>query len=172
MEEKNVEFTLSDLLDIVVPKLWIIALISVLVSAAFGAYSHFFVEDTYTSSVEFYLYSGSPDSPSLSEAQKLVPVYTKAYKSDTFCKKLKEKVSQEYPDYSNYSEGALKGMMSFSEDSSVAVFDIVVTSSDPNLSAAVAQCILELSYAPDSPERPLIQSLVPHSAELALYRSP
>ena len=49
MKKKNEEITFKDLLDIFIPKIWIIALVAVLLASAFAIYSSVLVEDTYTS---------------------------------------------------------------------------------------------------------------------------
>ena len=172
MEEKNVEFTLRDLLDIIVPKLWLVCIVAILFGAASYFYNKLYVKDTYSSTIEFYLYTEVDDTKINSDAKTIVAVYSRAYKSDVFINNLKEKLAKEYPAYANVSTGSLKGMISIVQDSTVSVFDINVTSGDPVLSAAVAQCILDLSYAKDSNEKPLISILVPHTTQLALYKTP
>ena len=172
MEEKNVEFTLRDLLDIILPKLWLICIVAIIFGAASYFYNKLYVKDTYSSTIEFYLYTDVDDTKINSDAKTIVAVYSKAYKSDVFIKNLKNNLAKEYPAYANISDGSLKSMISIVQDGTISVFDIVVTSGDPELSKAVAQCVLALSYAKDSNEKLLINDLVPHSAQLQLYNSP
>ena len=172
MEEKNVEFTLRDLLDIILPKLWLICIVAIIFGAASYFYNKFYVKDTYSSTIEFYLYTDVDDTKINSDAKTIVAVYSKAYKSDVFINNLKKNLAKEYPAYANISDGSLKSMISIVQDGTISVFDIVVTSGDPELSKAVAQCVLALSYAKDSNEKLLINDLVPHSAQLQLYNSP
>lgn len=172
MEEKNVEFTLRDLFDIIIPKLWLICIVALIFGAASYFYNTYYVKDTYSSTIEFYLYTEVDDTKINSDAKTIVAVYSKAYKSDVFINNLKDKLAERYPAYANISAGALKSMISISQDGTISVFDIIVSSGDPVLSAAVAQCVFDLSYAKDSNEKPLISDLVPHSAQLQPYNFP
>ncbi|MBR5241720.1 MAG: hypothetical protein IKV20_01155 [Clostridia bacterium] len=173
MEEKNVEFTLRDLLDIIVPKLWLVCIVAILFGAVSYFYNTFYVSDSYSSSLQFYLYTTEDENEQISsDSQTITIVCSKAYKSDVFINNLKENLAKEYPAYANVSASALKSMITISLDSKVSVFDVVVTSGDPVLSHAVAQCILDLSYSADPTVKPLIMALVPHTAHLLLYKAP
>ena len=173
MEEKNVEFTLRDLLDLIIPKLWLVCIVAILFGAVSYFYNTFYVSDTYSSSLQFYLYTTEDEKEQISsDSQTITIVCSKAYKSDVFINNLKDKLAKEYPAYANVSAAAIKNMISISLDAKVSVFDVIVTSGDPVLSAAVAQCILDLSYSPDNSEKPLIMALVPHTAHLLLYKAP
>ena len=173
MEEKNVEFTLRDLLDIIVPKLWLACIVAILFGTVSYFYNTFYVTDSYSSSLQFYLYTTEDENEQISsDSQTITIVCSKAYKSDVFINNLQKNLVKDYPEYENVTAGSLKNMISISIDSKVSVFDVVVTSGDPVLSAAVAECILDLSYSEDPAVKPLIMALVPHTAHLLLYKAP
>ena len=49
MKKQNDDITLKSLLDIFIPKIWIILLVAVICASVLGAYSYFGQVDTYTS---------------------------------------------------------------------------------------------------------------------------
>ena len=53
MKKRNEEVTFKDILDVFIPKIWIIAIAAVVLAVVMGAYSAFFVEDTYTTKTIF-----------------------------------------------------------------------------------------------------------------------
>ena len=53
MKKQNDEITIKGLIDIFLPKLWIIALFSLVVAMIFGGYSYFLKTETYTSKAEY-----------------------------------------------------------------------------------------------------------------------
>ena len=55
MKKKNKEITVKDLLDIFLPKIWIILLVGVLFAGASVLYSTFVKKETYTSYTSFYV---------------------------------------------------------------------------------------------------------------------
>ena len=70
MEERSNEFTIKDLIGIVVPKFWIVAIISILVSAVVGVCSSFFDKDeSYSTTVQFYVHFGATEANSIDIAK-------------------------------------------------------------------------------------------------------
>ena len=64
MSRKNKETTVKDLIEVFLPKLWIILLVGVLLAGILSVYSIFFKKDTYTASAEIYVYKNSTSTPS------------------------------------------------------------------------------------------------------------
>ena len=120
------------------------------------------------------MHTGSATNSDLTFSKSLVPVYIAAYESDNFCNELRNEIISQKPQYSNkVSNSALKGMLSFSQDGAVPIFDVKVTSQDKNLALTVAEAVVKLSHSEDPTELPAINSYVPHSsADLELYRTP
>ena len=187
MEEKSSEFTIRDLIDIIAPKLWIVAIVSVIVSVAVGIYSSFFVKDTYSTTVQFYVHFGASEANSieLERAQKLVPVYISAYKSKAFGDELLTEVKKasyvkDNEQYAALDASTLLSMLSFSQDDKVPIMNITVTYYDDGLVKTVAEAITALSYdfsveegeEEDSENDTVlpIHKLVPHKAEFQIYQ--
>ena len=174
MEERNSEFTLKDLIDIIIPRVWIVAVISVIAALAVGIYSSVFVKDTYSTKLEYYVNASGTSSANLTASKDLVPVLINAYKSDIFCIALSSKLG-EISDYDNVSAASLKGMLSFSQNTDVPLFSIIVTSADPNLAFEVKEAIHKLSFIDSDnsiqvPEE--LKDLVPHTFVLQPYANP
>ncbi len=184
MEEKNNEFTIRDIFDIIIPRIWIIALLSVVVAAVVGVYSTFMVKDTYSTSAQFYVYfEGSNSASDISRAQSLVPIYKEAYKSKSFGEILLINVQKtEYvknnPKYENLTAKRLLAMLSFSQDTDLPIFDVIVTDYDQELAKTVANEIVALSVDLYESETGItsvdlpIHDLVPHKAKFTIYQSP
>ena len=189
MEEKNNEFSIRDLIGMILPKLWIVAIVSVLVSVAVGIYSSFFVKDTYSTTVQFYVHFGSSEANTIEidKARQLVPVYISAYKSKSFGDDLLVEVNKssyvkDNPSYKNLTASSLLSMLSFAQDDKVPIMYITVTSTDNNLALTVADALTSLSYDfkideddgsvdETQPEKELsIHTLVPHKAEFQIYQ--
>lgn len=66
MNKQREEITLKDLADIFIPKAWFIVLVAVIFAGAFGGYSMFFKQNTYTSTA-IYMIGKIPYSNSTSE---------------------------------------------------------------------------------------------------------
>ena len=188
MEERSNEFTIKDLIGIVVPKFWIVAIISILVSAVVGVCSSFFDKDeSYSTTVQFYVHFGATEANSIdiAKARQLVPVYISAYKSRSFGDNLLEEVKKSSyvknnEKYSNLSGAVFSSMFSFSLDEEVPIMNITVTHSDPEFALTVAEALTKLSYdysvyegeEEDSDVEVTlpIHDLVPHKAEFKIYQ--
>ena len=159
MEEKNTEFTLRDLIDIIIPKAWIVALISVIVAMVTGVYSAFFVKNTYSTTLEFNVTASST-----SVSKELVPVFFSAYKSEIFCSAISGELENN-SNYKNVKASQIQGMLSFNQSSSVPVFTITITSTDKNLAHSVKNAIYALSYDDPTGDIPAtLKSLIPNSS--------
>ena len=55
MKKKNEEFKIKELIDIFLPKLWIIVLVSLVLAATLGSYAAFIKDDTYTSTTKIHV---------------------------------------------------------------------------------------------------------------------
>ena len=83
MEEKNVEFTLRDLLDIIVPKLWLVCIVAILFGAVSYFYNTFYVSDSYSSSLQFYLYTTEDENEQISSDSQTIPSFARRRISQT-----------------------------------------------------------------------------------------
>ena len=141
MKKKNEELSFKDLLAIFVPKLWIIAIVSVLCSAVLGLYSGLIKKDTYTASSVMYVYK---DSTSINYndaqiAETMVDIYRYWLFSENMLAKIVNALPADYDQY-NVTTDLVRGALSFSNQKN-GLFKISVTTSNPQLSFALMECV-------------------------------
>ena len=87
---KKKEVTIKDLAELLVPKLWLIIIVSILASAFAFAYSRFFKDDTYTSTSILYVNSTSGENNNMTTgdnilvASHMLDNYKQIIKKDRF----------------------------------------------------------------------------------------
>ena len=143
MAKKNKETTIKDLLDIFLPKIWILLLVGVLLAGIISVYSIVFKKDTYTASAEIYVYKTSTSQTTTSDiaaAEEMVNIYERAIFGELFL----EKVQARLPGtYSSLTTQQIKSMISISKVNNTPNFIIKVTSAKAALSSELALCIVE-----------------------------
>lgn len=143
MIKKSKETTFKDLIEIFLPKLWLMLLVAVVLCAAISVYTVVLQDDTYTSSSIIYVYNdkGTTTSPSTSDlqaAEQMVNIYKYAITAEKFLKMVcaGDTIAQY-----NLRPSQVAGMLSFSQLEETAAFRIGVTSTDPRLSYDVALAV-------------------------------
>ncbi|MBO7303658.1 MAG: hypothetical protein J6V09_00340 [Clostridia bacterium] len=140
MKKKNEELSFKDLISIFIPKLWIIAIVSVLCSAVLGLYSGLVKKDTYTASSLMYVYKSSA-SINFNDAQiaeTMVDIYRYRLYSEDMLTQIVNALPAEYE--GNVDRATVRSAISFSNQKN-GMFRISVTTSDPKLSFDLKQCI-------------------------------
>ena len=143
MIKKTKETTFKDIVEIFLPKLWLMLLVAVVCAAALSVYSAVIKTDTYTSSSIVYVYNERTNSTTtstndLQAAEQMVSVYNIAIKSDKF---LKLVIGNGSLSKYQLSTAAIKKMIKITQVDETAVFQIAVTSSDPMLAYDVAVAV-------------------------------
>lgn len=143
MIKKNKETTFKDIVDIFLPKLWLLLLVSIILSAAVSVYSVFMKSETYTSSSIVYVYNERNNSTTtstndLQAAEQMVSIYNIAINGEKF---LKLVVGSGSLSKYNLSPADIKSMIKVSQIDEAAAFKVSVTSTDPMLSYDVAVAI-------------------------------
>ena len=150
MSRKNKETTIKDLIEIFLPKLWIILLVGVLLAGLMSVYSVFFKKDTYTASAEIYVYrkgSSTPTSTSdIAAAEEMVNIYARAIGGDKFMDQVRVKLFEKNNKY-EYTTSQLKRMISLTKVEDAPNFIIRVTTGSPELSADLAYVIVDEGIA-------------------------
>ena len=84
MKKQHDEISFKDLLNIFLPKLWLIAIISVVCSAVLGLYSAFIKDETYTSYSTMYVYKSATaaNTSDIAVAQEMVSIYEIIIRTD------------------------------------------------------------------------------------------
>lgn len=148
MSKKNKETTIKDLIEIFLPKLWIILLVGVLLAGLMSVYSVFFKKDTYTASAEVYVYkSGNMTSNTttgdIAAAEEMVNIYERAIGGDEFLEHVCIKLAEKNPEYSIYTPEMIKRTISISKVDDTPNFIIKVTTGSRTLSADLAYVIVQ-----------------------------
>lgn len=87
MKRHNEEFSVKDLFALFAPKIWIILIVSLVVSLAFGGYSAFVKDDTYTSSAKMHvikLTSSQISASDIDYVSKVIDDYKILITTDSF----------------------------------------------------------------------------------------
>ena len=150
MKNNNNEITIKDLLDIFLPKIWLIALVSIVCAAALGAYSAFLKPETYTASSTFSMVkvpmSGSQNETTginpteIEGMQYIIKSSEHVLASRTFGETVREKLEG----FESVTVEQIQRMVSISLMGDTTNFKLSVVSGDPALSKAVADITYEI----------------------------
>lgn len=144
MAKKNKETTVKDIVDIILPRLWIILLVGVLLAGIIGVYSIFIKRDTYTASAEIYVYKNSSSSnvtsSDIAAAEEIVNVYIRVITGDKFLKYVKNDMTVK--DY-NISTSRIASLLTVSKVEDTPNLIISVTSEDPEISSALTASVVD-----------------------------
>ena len=143
--EMEIEYSLSDILSILLKRLWIIVLCVVIGAAATFAVSQFVIEKQYTASVQMYV-SPNKENPttigSISElnyAQAVVDTYIEILKTTSFLDSVASSVKL------GLTGEQLKEMIQISAVNNTEIFEIEVEYPDPKGALLIANTISELA---------------------------
>lgn len=151
---KKKEVTIKDLAELLVPKLWLIIIVSILASAFAFTYSRFFKDDTYTSTSILYVNSTSAENDNMTTGDNIMVAsymldnYKQIIKRDNFLNKVVKDLNDEngpYAEYKELTEGLnasqISKMISISHYEDTQVFSLSITTADPKLSAVVLNAV-------------------------------
>lgn len=146
MEDNN-EISLQEIFMILWDKVGIILLCTLLGGLlAFGV-SRYVIAPTYTSRVSMYVNNNrNPETTvaninDINASQKLVSTYIEILKSENILNRVSETIG------GNYTAHELSGMMTASSVNGTEIFEVKVTTKDPEEAALIANTIAEI--APD-----------------------
>lgn len=142
MVKKNKETTLRDILDILLPKIWVMLLVGVLLAAMIIGYSVIFKKDTYTSSSLVYVFNdkSSPTASDLQAAEEMVNVYKIVITGGRFLLKICQ--DEDLASY-ELTPAEVERMLTISQVDDTGVFKISVTSTNRDLANTVATVITD-----------------------------
>lgn len=141
---ENVEVDVKKLLKVLLKRIWIIVLCAVLVGGAVLVYTVNFVTPMYTAGVTMYVnnkngHSGAVNSGDLAVALQLVKTYVNIIQSDNVLEKVIEETGLVL------SPSQIKGMMTASAIDETEMFRVQITSSNPQMSADIANTIADVA---------------------------
>ena len=139
---KNKEITIKDLISLILPKIWLVAIISVLCAGLAFTYFSFFKPQTYTSKAQIYIYSEKSDeahTSSVNAAKGMVEVYKIMIQSDKFL----SQVVSELPEYQDLTTTEIRSMINVVQVNNTEVFQISITSLTPKMAFDVLDKIVD-----------------------------
>ena len=145
MKKNKEEFDIRDIVTVFLPKIWIIVVVSLILSLALGVYSAFIKTDTYSSTATMLV---ANDATNLSNG--VLDVSTEMVKrceiiifSDVFLQMIIEdiKASDSYDPNWKLSVSFVKSCVVMKQRGDTEYFDITVTTEESRLSYAIATAI-------------------------------
>lgn len=136
------EIDLKELFLILWHRIWIIILVTILSGAVVFGFTRFLVKPKYTSSIKMYVNNSTTSKANMSSSdiaasQSLVDTYITIIQSDTL---LTDVIGRSN---SLYTTGQLNKMISARSLNNTEVFQVNVTSEDPNEAQALANSIAD-----------------------------
>jgi capsular polysaccharide biosynthesis protein len=143
MKKRNEEITLKDILSVFIPKIWIIAIVSILAAAIMFAYSTFLVSDKYNSSSVMHICKDSEtlNTADFLTAESVINVMSYRVFSDDFISMVIANVRENYGDeYADLSQGLVRSSITYSPLGN-GMLRVSVLTSNPQLSYAISQAL-------------------------------
>ncbi len=140
MTRRNEEVTFKDILNIFIPKIWLIAAVAVLCSVLMYAYSAFLVDDTYTTSSTMHVRKDTDtiNLTDISTADSLIEVIRYRVTSDDFLQDVRANIHENYGNaYLSISLAEIRGAIRYSALGN-GMLRVSVTTSNPQLSYAIS----------------------------------
>ena len=157
MKEQHDEITIKELIDIFLPKVWVIALVAVIFAAILGGYSMFIKDDTYTSTSSFimvkiptqydedsngaFAITTGLSASEISAMQSMIGMAEQIMETKDYLKTVKEGLVNVNPEYMSVSVQELRNMLSVKVVGEATVFDLSVISEDPELAYLVSDIV-------------------------------
>ena len=163
MKKQNDEITLKGLLDIFLPKLWIVAIVSILCAGVLGVYTYT-QPNTYTSDMTIIVKAdtdGVPTNAAIDGMQSLASDYRVILSTRTF----RESVLDKLEGYEELDSDIIAKMMSIGGIDDTSAFSMSVTSTDKQLAYALAATMADC--APDH-----ISGVYPYSVKVTVVEEP
>lgn len=154
MRKRNEDFTLKELIGIFIPKLWIIAIVSIIFGAVMASYSLFIKEDTYTSTTRIHVIKATSLDFAVSDvefASSYLETYVEVLTIPDFITEVLEVFKENHASYEknegDYERNGWDKLLAnqvrgyISSSTKQDILSISVTTDDPNLSCGIADSI-------------------------------
>ena len=150
MIKRNDEFSLKELVTLFIPRLWLIIIIGMIVGTAFGGYSAFVKEKTYTSSVTIHIVkqSSSMSTGDLDVVSKVIEDYKILVGTEIFLEYVTDDIhaSVDYVEEWNIDNGYIKSHMS-TRGVTDDILEISVTTDKQKKSHLIASVVSDVIMA-------------------------
>ena len=151
MEKENgkmKELNITELATAIIHKVWLIVLCAVLCGAAVFIYTDHFVTPLYRARISVYVNNTKAQvnanangisASDLATSQRLVQTYINILSSDSVLSTVAENLNL------GISAGGIKGMLSANAMGETEIFEVHISSPDPNLAAKIANAIADVA---------------------------
>lgn len=143
--EENIELNLSEIIDILLKGIKVIAIMTVAFAFLAFGYSRWIVTPLYTANVQLYVDpmkdapGSSTDLTNINYAQKVVTTYINILSTQSFYKEVAKDARVEY------TTNQLREMIKISAVQNTEIFKVSVTTPDPKVSLKIAESFTELA---------------------------
>jgi capsular polysaccharide biosynthesis protein len=147
MKKQNEEINIKDLINLFIPKLWIILVCAVVLSIILGGYAFLFKSDTFTSSATIMVSKSNSTSISSSDidlSAKVIDSVEIVIFSRNFLTEIANAINNDpkYAEYNwNVSTGMLSGALRISPNENTSTFLLSATTTDKLLSYAITDTV-------------------------------
>ncbi len=179
MEEKNYGISIKEILNMLVPKILIIALVSVLLAGIAGVYTFVSSKDIYSVNMKYYVKKDAYDQQSTSDisyAINVIPTIEEAYRSGVFHEKIAVELERRNPEYGKVSPTAVGSMISFIQNTTInaPTYTIVISATNAKLAKEIANIVHDFTIQVINDENYTeIQNLVAgQSFNITSYNNP
>lgn len=147
MKKKNEEISVKDLVDIFLPKIWIIVLCAVVLSLILGAHAMFMTSDTYTSRSEFIISRDGAEQGTLADIDyftTVVGIVKKVFLGTDYLNTLVDEIKAEYTNvgWDFLSAKYLRNVISITANDN-STFTISVTTTNNKIAHYIALVVYE-----------------------------
>lgn len=140
------EINLSDVLSILLKKIWILLIVAILCSVLFFSLSEFVISPSYTTTAKMLVNPNETSNPStggdlnqMNYNERIVSTYIEILQTNDFLSKVSEKV------HGAYTPDELRKMINISAVNGTQIFNISVKHTSPNHSYTIANAVVELA---------------------------
>lgn len=140
------ELTVNNIIKVLLHKIWILIIATVVGALILGAYTVLFVDKQYTTTAKLYVRIDKDKGTSIYSdstlARNIVATYLEMLKSSDILDPVSESLSDSYE---NISPKAIKNWFSGASLNGTEVFEIKITTNDPQLSYDVMKAIVNIA---------------------------
>lgn len=156
MKKQYEEITIKELIDIFLPKVWVIVLVAVIFAGVMGGYAQFIKDDTYTSTASFVMikiptqYGETVNNAAITTGlnaaeieamQSMIAMTEQVMETTDYLTTVKEQLVERNPSYESVSIAQLKNMLSIEVVGEATCFELSAVSTDPQLSYDVTDIV-------------------------------
>ena len=158
MKKQREEITIKELIDIFLPKIWIVALVAIVFAGLLGGYSMFLKDDTYTSRASFVMvkiptqYNDTTGTTAVTTGltaseiqamQSMIAMSEQVIQTHDYLSDVKEALVARDARYESVSVGQLREMLAIKIVGDATCFDLSVVSKDAQLSYDVSDIVYQ-----------------------------